>query len=162
MVDALQLKIQQLLDQAAITDALHRFAVGLDLGDEELYASALTEDVTIDMTPASKIGLEFTVLTPRDVVIRVGMDTVGRMDSSHMLSNIRTVIDGDTARAQCYAQAEHYPPAQGSDPSLTAHALMMNNYNVDLVRDGDQWRIKHLTIDNLWFRGDVQVLSSIP
>jgi hypothetical protein len=162
MVDAPQLKIQRLLDQAAIADALHRFAAGLDLGDAELYASALAEDVTIDMTPASKIGLEFTVLTPRDTVVRIGMDTVGRMDSSHMLSNIRAVIDGDIARAQCYAQAEHYPPGQGSRSAFTGHALMMNYYNVDLVRDGEQWRIKHLTIDNLWFRGDVQVLSGIP
>jgi hypothetical protein len=162
MADAPPPSIEKLLDHVAITDTLHRFAAGLDLGDAELYASALTEDVTIDMTPASKIGLDFTVLTPRDVVLRIGMDTVGRMDSSHILSNIRTTIDGDTAQAQCYAQAEHYPPTQGPDPDATAHALMMNYYNVTLVRDGDRWRIKHLTIDNLWFRGDVQVLSSIP
>jgi hypothetical protein len=31
--------------------------------------------------------------------------------------------------------------------------------DVTLARDGSQWRIDHLTIDNMWFDGDPTVLA---
>ena len=39
-----------LVDQAGISDALHRYASGLDARDWDLWASALTDPVSIDMS----------------------------------------------------------------------------------------------------------------
>ncbi|MEU3854439.1 nuclear transport factor 2 family protein [Streptomyces sp. NPDC029554] len=152
-------KLQLLLDHAAIADALHRYTAGLDHGDADLLASSLTEDAMVDLTPAtSKIGLDFPALKPRDTIVGTLIPAVGPLDTSHVISNIRASVDGDTAHVNCYAMAQHYLPHEGPKPDRTRHALMMNRYDADLTRDGSTWRISRLTIDNAWFEGDETVL----
>lgn len=152
-------KLQLLIDHAAIADALHRYTAGLDHGDADLLASSLTEDAMVDLTPAtSKIGLDFPALKPRDTVVGALIPAVGPLDTSHVISNIRATVDGDTAHVNCYAMAQHYLPQEGPEPDRTRHALMMNRYDADLTRDGSAWRISRLTIDNAWFEGDETVL----
>ncbi|MYV53677.1 nuclear transport factor 2 family protein [Streptomyces sp. SID3212] len=151
--------LQLLADRAAIADTLHRYTAGLDFGDADLLTSALTEDATVDLTPATgKIGLDFPVLAPRETVVGVLIPAVGPLDTSHVISNIRTTVDGDTANARAYAMAQHFPPGDGPKPDRTRQALMMNRYDADLVRDGEIWRIRRLTIDSAWFSGDPTVL----
>lgn len=151
--------LQLIADRAAIADTVHRYAAGLDFGDAELLTSSLTEDATVDLTPATaKIGLDFPVLAPRETVVGVLIPAVGPLDTSHVISNIRTAVDGDTANVQCYAMAQHFPPGEGPRPERTRQALMMNRYDADLVRDDKIWRIRRLTIDSAWFSGDPTVL----
>jgi hypothetical protein len=85
---------------------------------------------------------------------------VGPLDTSHVISNVRATVDGDTAHVHCYAMAQHYLPGEGPRPERTRHALMMNRYDADMRRDGDgsTWRISRLTIDSAWFEGDKTVL----
>lgn len=152
-------RLQLLIDQAAIADALHRYTAGLDHGDADLLTSSLTEDAMVDLTPAtSKIGLDFPALKPRDTVVGALIPAVGPLDTSHAISNIRATVHGDTAHVNCYAMAQHYLPGEGPKPERTRHALMMNRYDADLTRDGSTWRISRLTIDNAWFEGDATVL----
>ncbi|WP_250007610.1 nuclear transport factor 2 family protein [Actinoplanes sp. M2I2] len=148
-----------LLDRAAIADTLHRYAAGLDLGDDELLASSLTEDAVVDLGPAMRrIGYDFPPLSPRETAVTVLIGAVGPLDSSHSITNIRIALDGDDATVYAYAQAQHYKPGVGSDPAVTRHALMMNRYTAEMVRDGRQWRIRHLDISNAWFEGDATML----
>ncbi|MCY1141435.1 nuclear transport factor 2 family protein [Actinoplanes sp. Pm04-4] len=151
------------VDYTAISDTLYRYAAGLDLGDADLLTSALTEDATVDLGPAMRrIGYDFPPLTPRESVVTTLVGAVGPLDTSHSISNIRTTVDGDTAQAWAYAQAQHYLPGLGSQPDQTRHALMMNRYHAQLVRDGNRWRIRSLTIANAWFDGDPGVLLGAP
>jgi hypothetical protein len=150
-----------LVDHHGVVDAVLRYTASLDLGDAELMESALTEDATIDLTPATtKIGLEFPVLSPRTMVVGALVGAVGPLDTSHTVSNVRTRIDGDTAELRCYVQGQHFLPGEGPDPAKTRHALLMNRYTTRLERDGDVWRIQHLSIDSAWFDGDPLVLVS--
>ena len=155
-------RLQRIEDRAQITDTLHRFAAGLDDSDADTFTSAFTEDAVVDFSPAGKIGIEFAVLTPRAVVVESAMASVGPMDSSHAITNVRITVTGDTARAHCYAQAQHYRAGEGPNPHLSTHALMMNRYDIELVRGESDWRIARLTIDNIWFEGDTDVLRVIP
>jgi ketosteroid isomerase-like protein len=151
--------LARLLDRAAITDTLHRYAAGLDLNDADLLTSSLTEDAVVDLGPAMRrIGYEFPALAPRQTVVDTLIGAVGPLDSSHSISNIRITVDGDHATVLAYAQAQHFKPGSGSDPAETRHALMMNRYTASLVRDGEQWRIRHLDIANAWFEGDALML----
>jgi FAD/FMN-containing dehydrogenase len=153
--------LRRLTDQAGIADTLHRYAAGLDHGDAELLASSLTEDALVDLTPATgRIGLDFPPLEPREVVVGALIPAVGPLDTSHVISNVRATVDGDTAHVNCYAMAQHYLPGEGPRPERTRHALMMNRYDADMRRDGDgsTWRISRLTIDSAWFEGDKTVL----
>jgi hypothetical protein len=148
-----------LTDRAAIADTLHRYAAGLDLNDGELLASALTEDATVDLGPAMRrIGYDFPPLSPREVAVSTLIGAVGPLDSSHLISNVRATVDGDTATVYAYAQAQHFKPGLGSDPAVTRHALMTNRYTATMVRDGERWRIRHLDIANAWFDGDPAML----
>jgi hypothetical protein len=151
--------LADLVDRAAITDTLHRYAAGLDLNDADLLTSSLTEDAVVDLGPAMRrIGYDFPPLAPRETVVTSLIGAVGPLDSSHSISNIRFAVDGDTATVYAYAQANHYAPGVGSDPAVTRHALMMNRYTASMVRDGAQWRIRHLDIANVWFDGDALML----
>ncbi|GAA0525672.1 hypothetical protein GCM10010172_02680 [Paractinoplanes ferrugineus] len=148
-----------LADRAAIADTLHRYTAGLDLDDAELLASSLTADAVVDLGPAMRrIGYDFPPLTPRETVVEALIGAVGPLDTSHAISNIRYDIAGDTATVHAYAQANHFKPGTGSDPAVTRHALMMNRYTATMVRDGEQWRIRHLDIANAWFEGDPLML----
>ncbi len=48
--------VAELRDRAEITDALHRFALGQDLKDGELFASAFTADAELDFRPRPPHG----------------------------------------------------------------------------------------------------------
>jgi hypothetical protein len=151
----------EIADRAGITDAIYRYTAGLDYNDAALLESALTEDAVVDLTPATaKIGLEFPVLRSREIVVGALSGAVGPLDTSHSISNPRITISGDMATIRCNAQAQHYLPGEGPRPDRTRHALMMNRYKAQLVRDGQQWRIRHLIIDSAWFDGDPGVLIS--
>ncbi|HEV3393827.1 MAG TPA: nuclear transport factor 2 family protein [Chthoniobacterales bacterium] len=57
-------------DRYEIADALHLFAFGLDHGDPDTLASALTEDCVLDIRPAGKkLDLDFPKLTGRKAII---------------------------------------------------------------------------------------------
>ena len=159
MTDTDTSTVAALLDRAAILDTLHRYTAGLDLNDRDLLTSALTEDAVVDLGPAMRrIGYDFPPLGPRDVVVDALIGAVGPLDTSHAVSNVRCTVAGDTATVFAYAQAQHYKPGVGSDPAVTRHALMMNRYTAAMVRDGEQWRIRHLDIANAWFEGDPTML----
>ena len=47
-------------------------------------------------------------------------------------------------------------PRQGSRRG-SENALLMNHYDCELVRDGQKWRFKRITIDNAWVQGDPEI-----
>jgi hypothetical protein len=146
-------------DRTEIAETLYRFIRGIDLGDADLLTSSLTADVVFDFTPAAnKIGRAFPVLLSREVVVGTIMATLGPLDTSHTVSNLHVTIKGEGATLNAYVMAQHFLPGEGPRPDCSRHALFMNRYDVDLVRDGDTWRISRVTIDNAWFEGDPTLL----
>ncbi|NEB18477.1 nuclear transport factor 2 family protein [Streptomyces coelicoflavus] len=147
--------VAELRDRAEITDALHRFGLGQDLKDKELFASAFAADAELDFRPAaSKWGAEPPLMSGRDTIVTtiLAMFT-GRVDTTHQITNTRITVDGDTARLTALVEAQHLLIA---DPAT--HALLKNPYDVDLVRDGDRWVIRRLRIDNSWYTGEPTVI----
>lgn len=143
--------VAELRDRTEIIDALHRFALGQDLKDKDLFASAFAADAELDFRPAAaKWGARPPLMSGRDTIVTtiLGMFT-GRVDTTHQVTNPRISIDGDTARLTALVEAQHLLTA---DPAK--HALLKNPYDVDLVRDGDRWVIRRLSIDNTWFTGE--------
>jgi len=37
----------------------------------------------------------------------------------------------------------------------------MNRYDCDLVREGQKWRFKRVTIDNAWMQGNPEILNAL-
>jgi len=148
-------------DRYEIADALHRYAFGLDHGDPDSLASAFTEDALFDFTPASaKLGLAFQKLTGRQAIMEAVLPLIGPLDTSHTVSNLQIEISGDSATLSAYVMSQHFMPRQGSRRG-SENALLMNRYDCELVRDGQKWRFKRVTIDNAWMQGDPEILNAL-
>lgn len=144
-------------DKLAVMEALYRFAAGIDLRNGALLASALADDATSDFRPAAaKAGFDYPVLTGRDAIVAALSNSLSAIDTTHSVSNPRVSVDGDMAHLEALVEAQHVPRADHS-----RHYLMKNRYDVDLVRHGDAWVIRRMTIDNCWRSGDPAVLAGV-
>ena len=148
-------------DRFEIADALHRYAFGLDHGDPDSLASALTEDCRFDFTPAGrKLGIDFPVVTGRDAILNAVLPLIGPLDTSHTASNLQIEISGDSATLYAYVMSQHFMPREGSRRG-SEFALLMNRYDCELVRDGQRWRFRRVKIDNAWAQGDPEILTAL-
>ena len=146
-------------DRYEIADTLHRYAFGLDHGDADSLGSALMEDCHFDFRPAGKkLGLDFPSLTGRQAIVDALLPLLGPLDTSHTANNLQIEISGDSATLYAYVMAQHFMPRQGSRRG-SENALLMNRYDCELVRDGEKWRFKRVTIDNAWAQGDPEILN---
>ncbi|MFI6538156.1 nuclear transport factor 2 family protein [Nonomuraea sp. NPDC050547] len=138
-------------DLPEIIDALYRFALGQDLGDAELFASAFAEDAGLDFGPAAaKWGAAPPVMSGRDTIVSAILGGfAGRVATTHQVTNPRVQVTGDTARLTAMVEAQHLLTADRS-----VHALLKNLYDVELVREGGRWVMTRVVIDNLWYTGD--------
>ncbi len=148
-------------DRYEIADALHRFAFGLDHGDADSLASALTEDCVLDFRPAgNKLGLDFPKLSGRQAIVDTLIPLLGPLDTSHTVSNVQIEVSEDSAALYCYVMAQHFMPRQGPRPG-SENAMLMNRYDGELARDGQKWRFRRLTIDNAWAQGNPEILNAL-
>ena len=148
-------------DRFEIADALHRYAFGLDYGDADSLASALTEDCRFDFRPAGrKLEIDFPLLIGRDLILNAVLPLIGPLDTSHSVSNLQIEIVGDTATLYAYVLSQHFMPREGSRRG-SEYALLMNRYDCNLVRDRDKWRFKRMTIDNAWALGNPEMLNAL-
>ncbi|MFI7277640.1 nuclear transport factor 2 family protein [Streptomyces sp. NPDC049879] len=141
---------RELRDRTEILDALHRFGLGQDLKDADLFASAFAADAELDFRPAAaKWGGHPPLMAGRDTIVTtiLGLFT-DRVETTHQIANPRITVGGDTARLTALVEAQHLLAGDHG-----TRALLKNPYDVQLVRDGDRWVIRHLRIDNAWFTG---------
>lgn len=81
------------------------------------------------------------------------MAAVASLDTTHTVTNPRVEIHGDRAQLFALVEAQHLPQGDHS-----RHLLLKNIYWCQLVREGGAWKIRHMRIENVWFKGDPQVL----
>ncbi|KAK4499064.1 hypothetical protein PRZ48_009576 [Zasmidium cellare] len=155
---ASNLTTTHLTPQEAIIDAQIRMVQALDDNDPDLLASAFTPTATYDLRPFSLLGLEFGLLSGRDNIVPTLLAAVGKMDTTHTLSNFRTKIssDGKSAHLTCYTYAQHFRPGQGQPHAFGNGFLMGNRYEGDLVLDesGGIWRFERFVLWCVWSQGD--------
>ena len=137
------------------------WAKALDDGDADILTELLTDDVVVDMTPATtKIGLDFPVLTGRDTVVPAMIGSVGPLDTTHMMSNVTYRSDGDGWVVEAYALAQHFLPGEGPDATKTRHVLMGNTWTFHVRRTDEGLRVTRFVMDNRWVDGDPSVLMA--
>ena len=147
--------LSELNDRYEVIDALHRYAIGLDTKDLTLLESAFTSDAVADFTPAAtKVGMEFPLLTGREAIVSALSQFLANYTTSHTVGNARAQVKGDIANLYALVEAQHVPLSDRS-----RHFLFKNQYMINLVREGNLWLIKHLHIENLWTDGDLKVIT---
>src|SRR5947208_7392776 len=147
-------------DRYEIADALHRFCFGLDHGDADSVASAFTEDSVFDFRPAGKrLQLDFPVMTGRQAILDSILPLIGPLDTSHTASNLQIEISDDSATLSAYVMSQHFMPREGCVRGAE-NALLMNRYDCALAPDGQKWRFKRITVNNVWAQGDPEILNA--
>ena len=161
-MDSIAAELAQLAyDRTEIADTVYRYAFGLDHGDPDSLASALTEDCVLDFTAAGrKLGIDFPLLTGRESVLQILIPMIGPLDTSHTPNNLQVEVSGDTATLHGYMMSQHFMPGQGPRQG-SEYALLMNRYEGELVRDGMKWRFRRLLIDNAWAEGDPGIITAL-
>lgn len=148
-----------LTDREAAIDAIIRFVVSLDEGDSELCASSLTEDAVMELD-FSKVGMNDEPSIGRAVVVERLMTAVGKsLDTTHMATNIRCAVNGDSADLTCCVLAQHFRFGQGPSPEFQDYYLFGNQYKASIVRDGDLWKASKLRISPAWTQGNPEVMK---
>jgi len=92
-------RLQVAIDKSEIAEVLASFARGIDRIDENILRSVLHPDATLDLGPGVFQG------TGGDYVHWVLGVLQGVRSSHHMITNIRTDLDGDTALVESYFHA---------------------------------------------------------
>lgn len=144
----------------AIADALYRAAIGFDRNDISIFDSTFAgEDVAFELNLGNN---EKRTIDGLSVLKAQVLSSVGPMDTTHMISNVRiNHKEGeDTASLTAYAMAQHCPPGRGKEgdgPKYTTGG----EYAIDLVKDhGDGlWKIKKWVVDIIWTQGDRSVMA---
>lgn len=148
-------RVAELADRVEVVDALYRFGLGQDLADRALFASAFAPDAELDFGPAAvRWGGHSPVMVGRDTIVEaiLGM-FADRVDTTHVVTNPRVSVEGDSARLTAIVEAQHLLTADHA-----RYALLKNLYAAELVRDGRRWLIRRVRIDNVWFTGDPQAI----
>lgn len=144
-------QLQELADRRAIDDVLYRYAHALDSHEWERLAEVFTPDAVADFLELGGVNEGLDAITGLIAGVLSGLD-----HSQHLIGSPLAVVDGDTATARCYLQAQHvFAGADGGD-----HFLVGGTYVDELVRTGDGWRIRHRTLHATWTDGNPGVFTA--
>jgi hypothetical protein len=146
-----------LADRAAITDTVTRFGWCLDRRDWDGLKALFTDVVRTDYTALwggepQEASVDELLATDRQGSWRRTMD--GLDATQHLITNILTNVDGDTATATANVVGVHRLPNPHGGPLWTVGGT----YVFVLTRTADGWRIRAITQGITWVDGNQQVL----
>lgn len=143
--------LRELADRRSIDDVLYRYAHALDGRDWDLLRTCFTEDAVADYLELGGLN------EGREAIVSLCDGVLSGLDASqHLIGSPAAQVDGDTATATCYLQAQHvFRGAPGGD-----HYLVGGTYVDRLVRTQDGWRIEHRTLQGVWFEGNPGVFTA--
>lgn len=136
-----------------VTRALYTWAQGVDTRDWPLVASVLCDDFDYDYS-SHRPGAQGP--TTSAAWIEHAQARFATMTATqHSMSNPRVSVDGDRATCRMYVTAWHVAVLDGREEFCT----IGGEYQDELVRDGDRWRIALLKLDRRWTIGNPAVLD---
>ncbi|KIW22627.1 uncharacterized protein PV07_10907 [Cladophialophora immunda] len=152
-----------LTPREAAADAIYRFTQALDDNDSNLLRSSITLDAMVDRSGLSSVtGRDLPPTPGIDLIERFVLGTIGLMDTSHHVSNVRVKLaeNQNQAEVTCYVVAEHYKAGEGHDPTKSMHLSVGTRYRAEVVEDNDGlWKIRKVDLVTLWSIGDLGVFG---
>jgi hypothetical protein len=133
------LRLERLLDEAALRRTAELYAQGADRRDKALWASILTEDCVIE-APGMELKGRVQIVAALDIMARLYLAT------QHRVHNQVVTIDADNARGETYSVADHLSVADGRTTILTWAIRYQDRWR----REGGQWRFAHRALVLDW------------
>jgi hypothetical protein len=140
-------------DYHAIVRRRYEYALGIDTRDWVLYRSIFTDEINMDFS--SYNGRPGSSMRADDWVAGCQVLFTGLDATQHVMSNPMVDVDGDRARLRMYMKAEHFlrNDQGGVDFAIGGY------YDDQLVRTGDGWKMKAVTLNVFWSRGNRQIMD---
>lgn len=116
----------------------------------------------MDLTPFNKVGFSssYGEVHGRKAISERLMERVGKaLDTTHMATNIRCTVKGDTAELSSCVLAQHFRCGQGPSPEYQDYYMFGNEYTAKLVREDELWKMSHVTIAPAWTQGNPDVMK---
>ncbi len=155
-------EVDRLVDRAAICDLFSQFAAGTDVQDWDLVADCFSSDAVIDFSRPAWDGTKDQVWVGFDeVMANLKRGLSKHFVGHHMVTNHRSVINGDRARAVAYLRSSHL-----DDPGQpTNHDDQGAWYLSELARVDGRWKIAYLKPISVWWTsnagGDQQLSDDL-
>ena len=92
-------ELSDLLDELAIKNLSHRYAIALDRDDRNEWASLFSDDIAFESGSSSR-GLEDVLRIPREQLARY-------KKTLHSVTTQKISLDGDRASGEVYCVAHH-------------------------------------------------------
>jgi hypothetical protein len=128
--------LQELIDKQAIIEVMTRYTTGLDTRDWDLLKSCFTPDGDADFGALAGVGV---LESPEALVDLCRASLQDLQATQHLQGNFEVEVQGDTANAKCYFQANHFlDTAPGG-----SNFVVWGTYRDRLVRSDDGWKIAH-------------------
>lgn len=127
-------------DVVEVGELLARYGAALDSRDWKLLATCFLADADLTYADSGR----FTTYAAFEEMART---TLARCTATqHLIGTVSVVADGDSATAHSYAQAAHVMV----DGAL---AITGVQYDDQLTRTPNGWRIAHREMRRMWGRG---------
>jgi len=141
-------KLQMLIDRAAISDTVIRYATGIDMRDWQTYRSCFTDEAEFDFTSWS--GGQPMRLSADEWTEQVRRGLSGFKSTQHISTNHVVTVAGDQATCVSYMQAQHYLPTDTGGNCFTLGGYYTNT----LVRTPQGWKICKCKLTVTWSDGN--------
>jgi hypothetical protein len=142
------LTVEVLLDRAAISDVVNRYATGIDRRSWTLYRSCFADECVFDFVSWS--GGEPRHMKADDWVAGVQASLSGFDATQHVSSNHVHEISGDEATCVSYMMALHYIVEDGKRQMQAIGGYYTNQ----MRRQNGEWRIHACKLTVTWEMGD--------
>ncbi|KAJ5108719.1 hypothetical protein N7456_005394 [Penicillium angulare] len=155
---ATPLSLTGLTPREAITDTAYRLARSFDHNDINAFNSAISEGAILELNITEP--LTFSGISN---IRAATFDRIVKMDTSHMLSNIRVDVQQNAKEAtlQCYTLSQHCPLGRGRDvkaPKYLAGAEFVFEMVFDEGDGSGLWKIRRWVADLVWAEGDESLI----
>lgn len=145
-------------ERREVVEVTYRYAAGIDRHDWTMLRSCFTEQFEYDLSswngtpPATRSADDFVAAVR---ATNGGFDATQHLITNHLLERIAD----DEIRCVAEIRAQHwFSPSTleelGRAPGPVTWYELGGHYTGLMLRDGDQWRIRHWTLTVRWRTGD--------
>ena len=145
-------KLQELSDVREIIDVMNQYTTALDTRNWDLLEAVMAPDGQADFGNLAGVGI---LDSPQALVDLCRRSLQDLRATQHLQGNYVVEVNGDTAKASCYLQANHFQEGLPGGETFVAWC----KYRDDFVRTADGWKIKKRYLDTISTAGNINMFT---
>jgi hypothetical protein len=143
---------QELSDVREIIDVINQYTTALDTRNWEMLEATMAPDGQADFGNLAGVGI---LDSPQALVELCRNSLKDLRATQHLQGNYVVAVNGDTAQASCYLQANHF---QEGLPGGDVFSVW-GKYRDDFVRTANGWKIKKRYLDTIHAAGNMNMFA---